>query len=130
VSVELGGPWAFYRQFWQAHDIQHLAKLYAPETGVAPGEKLWVPILIHNDMDSTQQVMLRPALPGGWTVNPEAQVYTVAAHDTYPVSTWVLAPGSAQNGAWHNLTWNAEWQGRNVGSVTLRGHVDTQHMPQ
>jgi LmbE family N-acetylglucosaminyl deacetylase len=130
VSIELGGPWAFYRQFWQAHDIQHLGRLYAPETGVAPGEKLWVPILIHNDTDATQQVTLSPAMSAGWSSTPEAQVYTVAAHDTYPASIWVLAPGSAQNGAWLNLTWKAQSVGKDIGSVTLRGHVDTQHMPQ
>ncbi|HEY6939348.1 MAG TPA: hypothetical protein VI424_19455, partial [Terriglobales bacterium] len=130
VSIELGGPWAFYRQFWQAHDIQHLGRLYAPETGVAPGEKLWVPILIHNDTDATQQVTLSPELPAGWSSTPAAQVYTIAAHDTYPVSVWVLAPASAQKDAWLNLTWKAQSDGKDIGSVTLRGHVDTQHMPQ
>src|SRR5439155_9679571 len=25
VAVELGGPWAFYQQFWRAHNIEHLA---------------------------------------------------------------------------------------------------------
>ena len=130
VSIELGGPWAFYRQFWQAHDIQHVGKLYVPETGVAPGEKLWVPILIHNDTDATQQVTLSPALPAGWSSIPEAQVYTIAAHDTYPVSVWVLAPGSAQKDAWLNLTWTAQSEAKDIGSVTLRGHVDKEHMPQ
>ena len=130
VSIELGGPWAFYRQFWQAHDIQHLARLYAPETGVAPEEKLWVPILIHNDTDATQQVTLSPTLPAGWSSTPQAQVYMVAAHDTYPASIWVLAPASAQKDAWLNLTWKAQSEGKDIGSVTLRGHVDKQHMPQ
>jgi len=130
VSIELGGPWAFYREFWQAHDIQHLARLYAPETGVAPEEKLWVPILIHNDTAATQQVTLSPTLPAGWSSTPQAQVYTVAAHDTYPASIWVLAPASAQKEAWLNLTWKAQSEGKDIGSVTLRGHVDTQHMPQ
>jgi LmbE family N-acetylglucosaminyl deacetylase len=130
LSIELGGPWAFYRQLWQAHDVERVGKLYAPETGIAPGERLWVPILIHNDMDSTQQVTLRPALPQGWTATPEAQVYSVGAHDTYPVSVWVLAPSSAQKGAWLDLRWSAQSQGKDVGSVALRAHVDTEHMPQ
>lgn len=130
VSIELGGPWAFYRQLWRAHDLEHLGNLYAPETGVAPEEKLWVPILIHNDTDSVQHVTLRPALPARWTAKPAAQVYTIAAHDTYPVSAWVLAPASSETGAWVNLTWNAQSGGKNVGSVTLRGHVDREHMPQ
>lgn len=130
VSIELGGPWAFYHQLWQAHDIEHVGKLYASETGVAPGERLWVPILIHNDSDSTAQVTVRPVLPADWTAKPAAQAYTVGAHDTYPVSVWVMAPASAKRDAWVNLTWKAQSQGKDIGSVTLRGHVDVQHMPQ
>ena len=130
VSIELGGSWAFYRQFWQAHDIEHLGKLYAPETGVAPGERLWVPILIHNDTNSAREVTLQAAVPAGWSANPGTQVYTVGAHDTYPISEWVIASQSAEKGRWLNLTWKARSQGKEVGSVTLRGHVDTQHMPQ
>jgi hypothetical protein len=74
--------------------------------------------------------MLRPALPDGWMAKPEAQIYTVSPHDTYAVSVWVMAPPNAQQNAWLNLTWNAQSQGAQVGQVTLRGHVDTQHMPQ
>ena len=130
VSLELGGPWAFYRQFWQAHDIEHVARLYAPETGIAPGERLWVPILIHNDGDSPRQITLQPAVPAGWSVEPGPQVYTVAAHDTYPVSEWVVAPASAEKGKWMELAWKAQAHGADAGSATLRAHVDTQHMPQ
>ncbi len=130
VSIELGGPWAFYRQLWQAHDIEHLAKLYEPETGIAPGERLWVPILLHNDTDSEQKITLQPSVPEGWTVTPGPQVYTVAAHDTYPVSEWVLAPPSAAKGVWQNLQWRAQSQGKSAGSAALRAHVDTEHMPQ
>ena len=55
LALELGGPWAFYRSFWQAHGIEHLAKLYAPEAQVVAGEKLWVPLIIRNDTDSSQR---------------------------------------------------------------------------
>ena len=88
-----------------------------------------MPILIHNDTDSAQQVTLRPALPAGWTVKPEAQVYTVGPHDTYPVSAWVMAPASAEMGKWVDLTWHGESQGKDLGAATLRGHVDKEHMP-
>jgi LmbE family N-acetylglucosaminyl deacetylase len=130
VSIELGGPWAFYRQLWQAHDMGHLARLYDPETGIAPGEKLWVPILLHNDTDSVRQITLQASVPAGWSVTPGPQVYTVAAHDTYPVSEWVVAPLSARQGVWQRLEWRAQSQGKSAGSLALRAHVDTEHMPQ
>ncbi|HSB73997.1 MAG TPA: hypothetical protein VLC12_00025, partial [Terriglobales bacterium] len=130
VSIELGGPWAFYRQLWQAHDVEQIGKLYAPETGIAPGERLWVPILIHNDSNSARQITLKPAVPAGWSASPGPEVYTVAAHDTYPVSAWVTAPSGEKKGQWVTLSWEAESQGAGVGSASLRAHVDTQHMPQ
>src|SRR5438094_5112602 len=30
LTLELGGPWAFYREFWPAHNLEHLPKLYSP----------------------------------------------------------------------------------------------------
>jgi LmbE family N-acetylglucosaminyl deacetylase len=50
ISVELGGPWAFYNVFWRAHNLDHLAALIKiPEVAVGNGAHLSVPILIHND---------------------------------------------------------------------------------
>jgi hypothetical protein len=34
TSLELGGPWAFYRAFWPAHNLEHLANLYSPTLGL------------------------------------------------------------------------------------------------
>jgi len=56
LTLELGGPWAFYRAFWRAHNVDHLADLYSPEAQVSPGEFLWVPLLLRNDTDSPKQV--------------------------------------------------------------------------
>src|SRR5262252_6277197 len=85
LSLELGGPWAFYRAFWAAHNIEHIGKLYAPEAQVAPGDTLWVPLIIRNDTDQAAQVTLSPKLPAGWSQQPNATQYTIAAHDYYSV---------------------------------------------
>src|SRR5581483_233879 len=77
LSFDLGGPWGFYHVFWRAHNIDHLATLYSPEAQVAPGESLWVPLLIRNDTDSPKRVELRAALPQGWSVQPGATIYPV-----------------------------------------------------
>src|SRR5947208_13253734 len=47
LSLELGGPWAFYREFWKAHNLEHVALLLpAPEVVVLTGETLHAPLLI------------------------------------------------------------------------------------
>ena len=129
LMLELGGPWAFYREFWRAHNIEHIAKLFVPEAQVAPGESLWVPLLIRNDTDSTRQVTLHWNLPAGWTQKPDATVYTIAAHDSYAVQL-TIASSAAHKNTWQNLTWTADSNGQNVGSVTLRVDVASNGLPQ
>jgi hypothetical protein len=37
VSLELGGPWKFYQEFWRVHNIEHLADLLpVPEMAIRP----------------------------------------------------------------------------------------------
>ena len=129
VALELGGPWAFYRAFWKAHNIDHLAKLYSPEAQVAPGESLWVPLLIRNDTAEPKEITLRTTLPPSWTQTPNVTVYRVGPHDCYAVQL-VLASPASQKGSWQNLTWNAESGGQSIGSVTLRVNVAGNGLPQ
>jgi LmbE family N-acetylglucosaminyl deacetylase len=129
LTVELGGPWAFYQQFWRAHNIEHVANLYSPEAQVAPGDTLWVPLLIRNDTDATKQVTLRSSLPSGWSQKPDATIYTVEAHDSYPVQLTII-PAEAHKGTWQTLTWAAESGGQKIGSVTLRVNVMGSGLPQ
>lgn len=129
VALELGGPWAFYRTFWQAHGIEHLAKLFSPEAQVTPGESLWVPLIMRNDTDSEKQVTLHTTLPAGWSQKPEATVYTIPAHDEYSIQLTVRS-SATQKGTWQNLTWSADSAGQNVGTVTLRVDVVSNGLPQ
>jgi LmbE family N-acetylglucosaminyl deacetylase len=128
VALELGGPWAFYHAFWRAHGIEHIGDLYAPEAQVAPGESLWVPLIIRNDTDGEKQVTLHATLPAGWTVKPEATIYTVAAHDSYAIQLTVKS--TAEKGAWQTLTWTADCGGKNIGPVKLRVDVASNGLPQ
>ncbi|HET9305768.1 MAG TPA: PIG-L family deacetylase [Candidatus Sulfotelmatobacter sp.] len=129
VVLELGGPWAFYHTFWPAHGIEHLAKLYAPEAQAAPGESLWVPLIIRNDTDSPKQVTLHANLPPGWSEKPDAMNYTVAAHDSYAVQLTV-ASSATQKGTWQTLTWTAESAGQTIAPVHLRVDVVSNGLPQ
>jgi LmbE family N-acetylglucosaminyl deacetylase len=129
LKLELGGPWAFYREFWPAHNIEHIANLFSPEALVAPGESLWVPLLIRNDTDSTRQITLHASLPAGWSEKPDATVYTVAPHDAYPIQL-AITTSAAHKGTWQTLSWNADSDGQKLGLVTLRVDVVSNGLPQ
>jgi LmbE family N-acetylglucosaminyl deacetylase len=129
VRLELGGPWAFYQTFWQAHGIEHLGKLFSPEAQVTPGESLWVPLTIRNDSDAEKQVTLHSTLPAGWSEQPKATTYTVGAHDSYPIQLTINS-SAAQKGTWQTLTWTADSGGQSLGTVTLRVDVVSNGLPQ
>jgi hypothetical protein len=90
---------------------------------------LWVPLIIRNDSDAEKQVTLHATLPPGWTVKPEATVYTVAAHDSYAVQLTVKST-AAQKNTWQTLTWTATSGTQNIGSVNLRVDVASNGLPQ
>ena len=119
LSVEWGGPWAFYSRFWPAHNIERLAKLFSPQASCQSGQSpLWVPIIIHNNTGTAERVALRATLPAGWTEAPGPMLYPVGAHGPYPISFYVSCP-ETQEITWQNLTWRGETEGGNSASVTL-----------
>ena len=129
LSLELGGPWAFYRAFWTAHNIEHIGKLYAPEAQVAPGDTLWVPLIIRNDTDKAAQVTLTPKLPAGWSQQPNAAEYSIEAHDYYSVQLFIT-PSPSHKGTWQTLTWDADANGKKIGTTSLRVEVASNGLPQ
>jgi len=129
LSMELGGPWAFYRLFWTAHNIEHLADLYSPEAQVAPKDSLWVPLIIRNDTATAKKVALQPALPAGWIQKPDAQTYIVGPQDSYAVQLEIV-PSQSHKDTWQTLTWNAASDGQKIGAVTLRVDVAGNGLPQ
>jgi len=123
LSLELGGPWAFYREFWKAHNLEHLARLLpTPEVSVQTGETLHVPLLVRNDSAASAEVTLTAALPQGWTDRTGTARYPVRAHDVYPVQAAAVAP-SSKGPEWQEVTCTAEANGKAIGSVTLRVNV-------
>lgn len=121
LSLELGSPWHFYRQFWKAHNLDHLAQLHAPEIGLKDGQTApcTVLLLIRNDTDHGSEVRLTVALPAGWKELQGTARYPVPAHDVYPVRAEFVALATSQP-EWKTVTWNADADGTRVGSVSLR----------
>jgi LmbE family N-acetylglucosaminyl deacetylase len=130
VTLELGGPWSYYREFWKAHGLNHLAGLLStPEVAIAPAERLHLPVLLHNGTHEAQEVTLLPSLPDGWTVAAGQAVYPLEANETYPVET-VLASPTKGDPAWQTVTWKAESRGKAVGSIAVRVNLTSGGLPQ
>ena len=130
ISVELGGPWAYYQEFWQAHSLDRMAELIkTPEMGVDNGEQVHVPILIHNDTDEAVEVVLASTLPPGWKELRGTARYPVRPHEVYPAQTVYEAPTTAKPES-QTLHWKAESRGAVVGTIALRVVTDRQGLPQ
>jgi LmbE family N-acetylglucosaminyl deacetylase len=120
LTLEMGGPWAFYREFWKAHDIESLAQLIpVSEQACDWGGTLHVPLLIDNATAKAEEVSLTVVLPKGWTERAGSARYTVGPGETYPAQSIVVAPPAGDVG-WQEIKWKAEAGGRPIGSVTLR----------
>ena len=129
VSLQLGGPWAFYREFWRAQNIEHLGKLVTPEVGVAGGQALNVPLLLVNETAQAKVMRLKAELPEGWTEQARFAEFPVAAHETYPVQLVLTAPAGHPN-EWQKITWKIETDGKLTDSVELRVHLRSGGLPQ
>ncbi len=129
VSIELGGPWAFYQQFCPAHNVGHVAHLLTPEVAIAPGERLHVPLLIHNDTSETQEVKLTVALPAGWTEAAGSAVYSVRSHESYAVQVFLSSPRKDAP-AWQEIAWKAESRGQTASLIVLRVNLAGGGLPQ
>lgn len=130
ISIELGGPWAFYREFWRAHNLDHLADLIkTPEVAVANAADVHVPIVIHNDTDQPVEVTLISTLPAGWKEVHGTARYPVRPHEAYPAQTQYIASSTAKP-EWQTLTWKAEANGQTIGTLTLRVLTDSPSLPQ
>jgi LmbE family N-acetylglucosaminyl deacetylase len=128
LSMELGGPWAFYHRFWPAHGLGHLAGLLPPEVEIGP-RILHVPVLIHNDTDTDQNVLLSADLPSGWKAQSGPGQYTIPAHQTYAAECSLLGP-AGQNGTWETVAVRGETGGSPIGSLSLRVYLADGGLPQ
>jgi LmbE family N-acetylglucosaminyl deacetylase len=121
-AIELGGPWAFYADFWPAHGLDQMPQLLAPELGVGGEQNFSIPLLLHNSADKARSLTVRVQLPPGWTEARGSGTYAVTAYDSAPVTARLIAPRVVKS-EWQQVTWIAEEDGRTLGAATLKVHV-------
>lgn len=125
VSLKLGGPWEFYREFWKAHALDGLANLLpVPEVSIDQGESVHIPLVIHNDTDSAQNVTVTSVLPHGWVEKARYDTFPLPAHSTYPMARHVLTVPVTMKAGWYELTWRAKAGDRQIGQAVLRVYVN------
>ena len=143
VSLELGGPWAFYKEFQPAHGIASALDFVKPQTALSAYSQLWVPLLICNDTGQPRDLLLQSVLPDGWTPMRDT-LYHVGAHSTYPAqlflsrtaplpksATLVLNPSSTIPATpTQDLVWKLSDDGKPAGEVTLTVYLEYNGVPQ
>jgi LmbE family N-acetylglucosaminyl deacetylase len=132
VSIELGGPWSFYREFWKAHGIGHLEGLLKqPEVMISAGAQLHLPITITNATDAAQDVTLKFSLPDGWREEHGTAVYPVEAQESYQVQAVIQSPAQAPRG-WvqKDVVASAQARGTDAGSIHVRVLIGGGGLPQ
>lgn len=128
--IELGGPWHFYRQFWQAHGLENLSNLVAPEIMAKYASPLVIPVRIENPTDKRIEVSFFVDLPEGWSVRRQLpSSASVGPRETYSLPLEVKTAASETAG-WKTLAIDSTASGSKLGQIRIRVQLNASAMPQ
>jgi hypothetical protein len=134
ISLELGGPWAFYRKFYRAHGLTSLVNLVPPQAALSEGRQLWVPLLLRNGSTTSADITVHSDLPSGWTGETKDKIYHLDPGSTYPISMWLTAPAvsdaSGSQTPPQTLSWSATAGGASVSRTSLSVYLEYNGVPQ
>lgn len=129
LSIEIGGPWNFYEDFWAAHDLTDLPKPEIPEIAVAAGTILQLPIILRDDDKEPAEVTLTTKLPDGWTLKNPLPHYKLSPGDILPIEVEFTTPPKKTDQI-SELSCRSEAAGREIGTVKLRVKLVGGALPQ
>jgi len=129
LSVEMGGPWNFYEEFFAAHDLTDLPKAPTPEISVAAGTVLQLPVIVRDDTKDPAEVTLAMTLPEGYALKNPLPHYKLAPGDALPVEIEISTPNKKSDQV-GELTCHAEVGGHEFGLVKLRVKLVGGGLPQ
>jgi hypothetical protein len=92
VSAELGGPWAFYKQFWRAHDLVSVEHIFPPQMKAAISSAAVVPLLLHNNSAAPATFDVTVVAPNGWPTAKGAGHYPLRPHESRTVAITIPTP--------------------------------------
>jgi hypothetical protein len=130
VSLELGGPWAFYQQFYVAHGLTEALRFVKPQSAMSSDHSLWVPLLLHNDTSDAGDLILHASLPDGWLPASKDVTYHLEPHSSYPAQLFLTAPVRRADAPPQELRWSLLEGGKTVGEATLLVYPEYNGVPQ
>jgi LmbE family N-acetylglucosaminyl deacetylase len=129
LSIEIGGPWAFYEDFRAAHDLPDLPKAAVPEISIAAGSVLQLPVVLRNDEKEPGEVTLSMMLPDGWALKTPLPHYKLAAGHVFPIEIEITTPAKKSDQI-NELSCRADAGGHEIGTVKLRVRLGGGGLPQ
>lgn len=130
IQLELGGPWAFYKQFYRAHGLASLNGLMSPQTALSEAQQLWVPLLLSNGSDKVADIKVHADLPAGWTGGNQDAMYHLDPGVTYPIQVFLTAPKNADPNVPQTLRWMVSGDGTVDSKVELSVYMEYNYVPQ
>ena len=122
-TLELGDPWSYYKTFWRAHGLDHLASLVPNEITVKVGGAMVIPLVVENPLDTDIAVDFSVQAPDGWKVAPVAAA-SIGPHARYFLRVQVGAPSTKSPG-WQDFTVSAKSGNASIGTVQVRAELST-----
>jgi len=121
LALRVGGPWQFYRDFWQAHALPALTMSADALIGpVDQDEPVSIPLLVINGTDRDAEVQVGAALPQGWHEGPRSATVLVAAGAQVQIVSVVTPADADQTPTAHDLTYTARAGGAALPPVSVR----------
>ena len=130
ITLELGGPWAFYQQFYVSHGLTSALSFVKPQTALSSEHSLWVPLLLHNDTDESRDLVVHASLPDEWTPAVKDITYHVGPHSSYPAQLFLTAPVRKPDAPPQELRWTLLDGGKPVGEAALTVYPEYNGVPQ
>jgi LmbE family N-acetylglucosaminyl deacetylase len=121
--LEIGDPWNYYKNFWHAHGLDHLATIVPLEITVKVGGVLAIPLIIDNPSNKPIDVNLFVKAPDGWQLKPVGPV-AVGQHSRYILRVLASAPASKVDG-WQDFTISAQSGDQDLGTLRVRSELST-----
>jgi LmbE family N-acetylglucosaminyl deacetylase len=119
--LAIGDPWNYYKNFWHAHGLDHLASVVPPEITVKVGGTLAIPLIIDNPSDKPIEVNFSVKAPDGWQSKPVGPV-DVGPRSKYFLRVQAAAPASKVDG-WQDFTVSAKSGDQELGSLRVRAEL-------
>ena len=125
VTLQLGGPWHFYQQFYAAHRLNSLKSLVPAETSLGTDRQLWVPLLLQNTSATAQDVTITSKVPAAWKQYTGPGLYHLEPGATYPVQVFLIAPPDTPAASSpQSLAWTATLGGLTIGTIELSVYLE------